>query len=65
LRETPGACETLDMTPSGRATRSGGELQYPRATFDAVLLWDLLDYLEPGSLKQMVAKPGGTARPAG
>src|SRR3984893_7270655 len=34
LREDAGACETLDMTPSGRATRFlAGNLQYPRATF--------------------------------
>src|SRR5229473_6208957 len=56
LRDDAGACETLDMTPSGRATRFLAEnLQYPRATFDAVLLWDLLDYLEPTLVKQMVA----------
>src|SRR5260370_23167443 len=48
LREDAGVCETLDMTPSGRATRFLAEnLQYPRSSFDAVLLWDLLDYLEP------------------
>src|SRR6266849_3501702 len=48
LQKAAGACETLDMTPSGRATRFLAEnLQYPRSSFDAVLLWDLLDYLEP------------------
>src|SRR6266568_1457512 len=48
LREDADARDKLDMTPSGRARRFLAEnLQYPRATFDAVLLWDLLDYLEP------------------
>src|SRR5258706_15945890 len=48
LREDAGACETLDMTPSGRATRFlAGNLQYPRATFYAVLLWDFLYNLAP------------------
>src|SRR6267378_2649373 len=66
LREDAGACETLDMTPSGRATRFlAGNLQYPRATFDAVLLWDLLDYLEPTLVKQMVAILAELLRPGG
>ena len=66
LREDAGACETLDMTPSGRATRFlAGNLQYPRATFDAVLLWDLLDYLEPTLVKQMVASLAELLRPGG
>src|SRR6267154_3770161 len=52
LRNDAGATETLDMTPSGRSTRFLAEnLQYPRSSFDAVLLWDLLDYLEPTLVK--------------
>src|SRR5882762_1517230 len=66
LRDDASACETLDMTPSGRATRFlAGNLQYPRATFDAVLLWDLLDYLEPTLVKQMVAILAELLRPGG
>src|SRR5229473_2395031 len=66
LREDADACETLDMTPSGRATRFlVGNLQYPRASFDAVLLWDLLDYLEPMLVKQMVANLTELLRPGG
>jgi cyclopropane fatty-acyl-phospholipid synthase-like methyltransferase len=66
LREDAGACETLDMTPSGRATRFLAEnLQYPRASFDAVLLWDLLDYVEPALVKQMVANLTELLRPGG
>ncbi len=66
LREDASARESLDMTPNGRATRFLQEnLQYPRVSFDAVLLWDLLDYLEPALVKQIVTNltellpPGG------
>src|SRR5438876_1514987 len=66
LREDPDAREKLDMTPNGRATRFLAEnLQYPRASFDAVLLWDLLDYLEPMLAKQMVASLTELLRPGG
>ncbi len=58
--------ETLDMTPNGRATRFlESNLKYPRASFDAVLLWDLLDYLEPALAKQTVAILTELLRPAG
>src|SRR6267143_2957140 len=66
LREDSSVIETLDMTPGGRASRFLNEsLQYPKATFDAVLLWDLLDYLEPTLAKQMVANVTELLRPAG
>jgi hypothetical protein len=66
LRNDASVCETLDMTPSGRATRFlTDNLQYPRASFDAVLLWDLLDYLEPMLVKQMVASLTELLRPGG
>lgn len=66
LREDATACETVDMTPRGRATRFlSDNLQYPRSSFDAVLLWDLLDYLEPTLVKQMVASLTDLLRPGG
>jgi hypothetical protein len=66
LRDDATALETLDMTPGGRATRFLNEnLQYPRSSFDAVLLWDLLDYLEPTLAKQMVANLTELLRPGG
>jgi len=66
LRNDAEAREKLDMTPSGRATRFMAEnLQYPRASFDAVLLWDLLDYLEPLLAKQIVANLTELLRPGG
>jgi cyclopropane fatty-acyl-phospholipid synthase-like methyltransferase len=66
LRQDPSALETLDMTPGGRATRFLTEnLQYPRSFFDAVLLWDMLDYLEPTLAKQIVANVTELLRPGG
>src|SRR5258708_38715829 len=66
LHDDAGARETLDMTSSGRATRFlAKNLQYPRSSFDAVLLWDLLDYLEPTLVKQMVANLTELLRPGG
>src|SRR5437868_5245322 len=56
LREATGraAQHTLDVTPAARAARFlETNLQYPNSSFDAVLLWDLLDYLEPVVAKQM------------
>jgi len=48
--------QSVDATPAGRATRFLAEnLQYPNSNFDAILLWDLLDYLEPSLAKLMVA----------
>jgi hypothetical protein len=66
LREDASAIESLDMTPGGRAKRFLNEsLKYPKSTFDAVLLWDLLDYLEPTLAKQIVASVTELLRPAG
>src|ERR1700730_8111719 len=68
LREATGraAQHTLDVTPSARAARFlEANLQYPNSSFDAVLLWDLLDYLEPVVAKQMVANLTELLRPGG
>lgn len=66
LREDASARETLDMTPNGRASRFlKDNLLYPRNSFDAVLLWDLLDYLEPALVKQIVANLTELLRPGG
>jgi|SRR5580658_5386853 hypothetical protein len=58
--------ETVDMTPTGRAARFlESNLQYPRASFDAVLVWDLIDYLEPALAKQTIANLTDLLRPGG
>jgi hypothetical protein len=68
LREATGraAQHTLDVAPAARATRFlEANLQYPNSSFDAILLWDLLDYLEPLVAKQMVANLTELLRPGG
>ena len=66
LRDDSSALESIDMTPGGRAARFlEANLQYPSSSFDAVLLWDMLDYLEPILAKQVVAKVTELLRPAG
>jgi hypothetical protein len=66
LRAATEAPETLDATPSGRATRFlKANAQYPPASFDAVLLWDVLDYLEAPLAKQTVALVTDLLRPGG
>jgi hypothetical protein len=56
----------VDMTPTGRAVRFlQGNLQYPTGSFDAVLLWDLLDYFEPGMATKTVAAITELLRPGG
>ena len=57
LREDASARDTIDMTPAGRASRFlAGNLEYPKGSFDSILLWDILDYLEPTLAKQLVAQ---------
>jgi hypothetical protein len=66
LREDGGVRDTLDMTPTGRATRFlESNLQYGRASFDAVLIWDLLDYLEPTMARQTISCVTELLRPGG
>ena len=66
LKQDFAAGETVEMTPSARAARFMKEnLQYSRSSFDAVLLWDLLDYLEQAVVKQVVASLTELLRPGG
>jgi hypothetical protein len=66
LRENAAHRETLDTTPEGRASRFlKSNLQYKPASFDAVLLWDALDYLDPAMTRQTVACVTELLRPAG
>ena len=66
LKQDFAAGETIEMTPSARAARFMKEnLQYSRSSFDAVLLWDLLDYLEQAVVKQVVTSLTELLRPSG
>ncbi len=63
---TGGQPESIDMTPQGRAERFlASNLRYADGSFDAVLLWDLVDYLEPELARRVVACLTGLLRPGG
>lgn len=66
LNEARIVSEEVDMTPIGRAMRFlESNLQYPLASFDAVLAWDLIDYMEPALAKQTIANLTELLRPGG
>src|ERR1043166_4344948 len=66
LKKAVSSTETIDLTPAGRAARFvQANLQYSASSFDAVLLWDNLDYLEPAVAKQTVACLTEVLRPGG
>ena len=66
LRQAAASNEIIDHTPAGRAQRFvESALNYPSSSFDAVLLWDVLDYLEPTAAKQTVACITELLRPGG
>src|SRR5882724_6302134 len=55
-----------ERMPEARAKRFLEEnLQYKPASFDALLLWDVLDYLEPALAKLMIAQLTDLLRPGG
>ncbi len=56
VRELPPDADRSEMTPAARAERFlENTLRYPVDTFDAVLIWDLLDYLD----SELVSRAGG------
>jgi hypothetical protein len=58
--------ETLDVSPAARASRFlENNLRYPNSSFDAILLWDLLDYFEPLVARQVVSCLTELLRPGG
>ena len=66
LKQATASNEVIDLTPTGRAQRFlEANLNYPASSFDAVLLWDVLDFLEPTAAKQTVACITELLRPGG
>jgi len=58
--------DNIDLTPAGRAARFvQSNIQYAPSSFDAVLLWDILDYMEPAVAKQTVSSLTELLRPGG
>jgi hypothetical protein len=66
LKKAVTSTEPMDMTPSGRAVRFvQANLKYNPGSFDAVLLWDALDYLDPAAAKETVGCLTELLRPGG
>ena len=65
-RELPPGTPGLEMTPAARAERFlETTLRYPEETFDAVLVWDLLDYLDGDLVSRLVARITSLVRDGG
>lgn len=65
-KENVTADDYAERAPEARAKRFLEEnLQYPAASFDALLLWDVLDYLEPALAKMMIGQLTDLLRPGG
>src|SRR6516165_6772269 len=66
MKNAATSSESMDLSATGRAARYvQTNLQYAPVSFDAVLLWDILDYLEPAVAKQTVACLSELLRPGG
>ena len=65
-RDSKTAENFAERTPEARTKKFLAEnLQYPAASFDALLLWDILDYLDPVMAKSTVAHLTELLRPGG
>jgi 2-polyprenyl-3-methyl-5-hydroxy-6-metoxy-1,4-benzoquinol methylase len=65
-KESMTADDYAQRTPEALAKKFLEEnLQYGPSSFDALLLWDSLDYLEPVVVKQMVGQLSEMLRPGG
>lgn len=66
FRERSKADQSLDLSPAARANRFfESNIQYPNSSFDVVLLWDLLDYVDPAMATRTVAAITELLRPGG
>lgn len=66
VRELPPDADRSEVTPAACAERFlENTLRYPVDTFDAVLLWDLLDYLDSELVSRLVARLSSSIRDGG
>jgi hypothetical protein len=66
VRELPPDANRPELTPAARAERFlQNTLQYPEGTFDALLLWDLLDYLDSDLVSRIAARMTSLVREGG
>jgi hypothetical protein len=65
-RELPQDADLTDMTPAARAERFlESTLGYENETFDGVLMWDLLDYLDSELVTRLVRRMTSLVRDGG
>ena len=65
-RALPLDADQSEMTPAARAERFlETTLRYPEGTFDAVLMWDILDYLDSDLMAMLVARVTSLVRDGG
>jgi hypothetical protein len=65
-RELPQDADRSELTPTSRAERFlQDSLHYPAVTFDAVLMWDLLDYLDSELVSAIMVRLESLVRDGG
>jgi hypothetical protein len=66
VRKLPAGADQSELTPEGRAKRFlETTMLYADETFDAVLLWDILDYLDGELLAKLTARITSLVRDGG
>jgi hypothetical protein len=65
-KKLPGNADRSDLTPQRRAERFlESAMSYKDNTFDAVLMWDILDYLDNDLMTKLAARIGSLVRDGG
>ncbi|HEV7969087.1 MAG TPA: class I SAM-dependent methyltransferase [Candidatus Acidoferrales bacterium] len=65
-KKLPSDADRSELTPEGRAKRFlDSTMRYPDDTFDAVLLWDILDYLDNDLMAKLAARVTSLVRDGG
>ena len=65
-KKIPAGADRSEMTPEGRAKRFlETTMLYPDDTFDAVLMWDILDYLDGDLMAKLAARITSLVRDGG
>jgi len=65
-RSAPAGAQQLDASPGARADRFfSSNLRYPADSFDAVLLWDVLDYMDKEAVQRFLPRISSLIREGG
>jgi hypothetical protein len=66
IKKLPPGADRSELSPEGRAKRFlESTMVYPDGTFDAVLLWDILDYLDNDLMTKLAARVTSLVRDGG